>query len=457
MGLAIDTATASVGECSINGMEVTCTIGDLAVDAEETVTITVSPAPVEISTDIDNTASVSGNQADPVPGNDSATATTTVTPPESDMMVTIVATPASPSVGETVTYDITIMNGGPSDNLDVDLSITLPAMGTFVSATSSQGTCSAPLKGFVDCIIGDMLSGATVTVEVVFTAPDEAVSMALSAVVAGSVADPAASNNTASEAVSIVDVVDLVIQGNSEGAGAFGWLELLVLVTGIVALRRMRPAWLAVPCLFAAALALTLMPAGSALAQGTWYVHGGIGQTDLDYSAADLTSDLSSLGWTISDPIVDSDEFAWKIMAGFAFNSNVAVEGGYVNLGEVMTQYRASVAPSEIDDILSDTYAIHPYQGDGWVLAGVVTWPVNPDKFSVNLKLGAFRWESETDVRVIQGGTGSVSGSDSGTDTMFGVGIEWQLDPMWSLTAEWERYKMNEWLDVPFIGVKVRF
>jgi uncharacterized repeat protein (TIGR01451 family) len=457
MELAIDTATSTAGECAINGMQVTCTIGDLAVEAEETVTITVSPAPVEISTDIDNTASVSGNQADPVPGNDSATATTTVTPPESDMMVTIIATPTSPSVGETVTYDITIMNGGPSDNLDVDLSITLPTMGAFVSATSSQGTCSAPLKGFVDCIVGDMLSGATVTVQVVFTAPDEAVSMALTAVVAGSVTDPAGSNNTASEAVSIVDVVDLVIQGNSKGAGAFGWLELLVVITGIVALRRVRPARLAVPCLFAAALALTLMPASNAVAQGTWYVQGGIGQTDLDYSAADLTSDLSNLGWTISDPIVDSDEFAWKIMAGFAFNSTVAVEGGYVNLGEVMTQYRASVAPSEIDDILSDTYAIHPYQGDGWVVAGVVTWPVNPDKFSVNLKLGAFRWESETDVRVIQGGTGSVSGSDSGTDTMFGVGVEWKLDPMWSLTAEWERYKMNEWLDVPFIGVKVRF
>lgn len=457
MELAIDSATSTVGSCTVNGMQVTCSIGDLAVDAEETVTITTSPAPVMGSTDIDNTVSVTGNQVDPVPGNDSATATTTLNLPLSDMMVTIAATPASPSVGETVTYDITIMNGGPSHNLSVDLSLTLPTMGTFQSATISQGKCTAPVEGVIDCFIGDMLAGETVTAQVVFTAPNESASMGLSAFVSGSVFDPEGTNNTATEAVSVIDQVDLVIQGNSKGAGAFGWLGMLVLVVAAIALRHLRTAKIAIPCLLAAVTALTLVPAGSAVAQGNWYVQGGIGQTDLDYSAADLTSDLSNLGWTISDPIVDSDELAWKIMAGFAFNDTIAVEAGYVNLGEVMTQFGASVAPTEIDDILSDTYAIHPYQGDGWVVAGVVTWPVNPDAFSLNFKLGAFRWESETDVRVIQGGTGSVSGSDSGTDTMFSVGIEWKIDAMWSLTAEWERYKMNEWLDVPFIGVKVAF
>jgi uncharacterized repeat protein (TIGR01451 family) len=450
--------TIIAADCAINGMQTICPIGDLAVEASQTVTIEASATmPVEVSTDIDNTATVSGNQIDPVPGNNSATATTTLTPPESDMMVTIVATPASPSIGETVTYDITVMNGGPSHNANVELLITLPPMGIFQSAISSQGTCSEPEKGFIACAIGDMLADAPVTVQVVFTAPDEAVSMALNAFVSGSVTDPAGGNNTANEAVSVVDVVDLVIQGKSKGTGSFGWLEMLLLAAAIVTMRRIRAMKLAVPCLLAAALALTLVPANNALAQGTWYVQGGIGQIDLDYSASDLTSDLSNLGWTISDPIVDSDELAWKILGGFAFNNYVAVEAGYVNLGEVMTQYSATVAPNEIDDILGDTYSIHPYQGDGWVFAGVVTWPVNPDKFSVNLKAGAFRWESETDVRVIQGGTGSVSGDDSGIDTMLGVGIEWKINPMWSLTVEWERYKMNEWLDVPFIGVKASF
>ncbi len=457
MELVIDDATATVGSCTVNGMQVTCTIGDLAVDAEETVTITVSPDPVQASTDVDNTATVAGSEVDPIPANNSSTTTTTVTPPESDMMVTVVATPTSPMVGETVTYDITIMNGGPSHNRSVDMSITVPTMGSCQSATISQGTCSAPSKGVISCTIGDMLSGATVTAQAVCTAPDVAGSMVMSASVSGSVGDPTATNNTDSANVSVIDVVDLVIQGKSKGSGAIGWLELLFVVAAVIALRNMRVARVAGPCVVAIAAAMMLIPAGNAAAQGDMYVHVAFGQADLDYSASDLSSDLSNLGWTISDPIVDSEKEAWKVLGGFAFNEYTAVEGGYVSLGEVMTQFSATVAPTEIDSILADTYSVHPLQGDGWLVAGVLTWPVNPDKISLNFKLGAFTWESRTDVRVIQGGSGSVSDKDTGTDAMYGVGMDWKVNPTWALTVEWERYRMNEWLDVPFIGVKAYF
>ncbi len=453
----IDDATATVGDCMVNGMQVTCTIGALAVDAEETVTITVLPEPVQASTDVDNTATVTGNEIDPIPANNSSTETTTVTPPESDMMVTVIATPDTPSVGETVTFDITVMNGGPSHNLGVDMLVKLPMVGTCQNATISQGTCSMPGSASISCMIGDMLSGATVTAEVVCTAPDEAVSMVLGAFTSGSVADPAGSNNSDNVAVSVIDVIDIVIQGTSKGTGAVGWLELLFIVAAVIALRSVRTAKRAVPCALAAVAALMLVPAGNALAQGELYVHGAFGQTELDYSASDLTSDLSSFGWTISNPIVDSEKESWKILAGFAFNENTALEAGYVSLGEVTTQFGATVAPTAIDDILSDTYSVHPYQGDGWVVAGVVTWPANPDKVSLYMKLGAFAWESKTDVRVIQGGSGSVSGTESGTDGMYGFGVEWKVNPTFAVTAEWERYKMNEWLDVPFVGVKVYF
>jgi uncharacterized repeat protein (TIGR01451 family) len=456
MGLTIDDATSSGGDCAVNGMQVGCLIGGLAVDAEETVTINVSPEPVEVSTDFDNTAIVSGNEEDPIAGNNAATVTTTVTPPESDMMVMVNATPVSPSVGETVTYDITITNGGPSHNNGVTLSITLPTMGTFQDVLVSQGTCSGPVKGNINCTIGDMPSGAVVTAEVVFTAPDEAASMALSASVTGSVTDPTGDNNTHGDAASVVASVDLVIQGKSKG-GAFGWLELLLLALAVAAFRALRTSRYAAPCLLVAAMALMLAPASDAQAQGQWYVQGAVGKLDLDYSASDLTNDLSNLGWTITSPVVDSDDTAWKVVGGFAFNEYFAVEAGYVSLGEVMTQFSATVDPGEIDDILADTYAVHPYQGDGVVVAGVISWPISPDRFSVNLKGGVFAWKSETDVRVIQGGTGSVSGEDDGTSGMYGLGVEWKINPTWALTADWERYKMNQWLDVPMIGLKIYF
>ena len=463
-GVTFESSTPGTDTCSESAGVVTCNLGDLVLDDSATVTIVVTPAVVAEPTVITNNATVTANEVDPTPANNDVSEITTVNAPVSDMMVTVVATPTNPSVGETVTYDITVMNGGPSDNLGINMIVTLPDAGDCprgsgfdLDVTVSQGSWQFIKSGELSFDIGDMLAGATVTAQVVCTAPDEAVSLVMSASVSGSVGDPVGTNNTDSASVTVIDTVDIVIQGKSEGTGAVGWLELLFVTAAVMALRSLRTARHAVPCLIAAVAALMLVPAGSAVAQGDFYVQGAFGQTDLDYSASDLTSDLSSFGWTIRDPVVDSDEAAWKIMGGFTINQHAAVEIGYVNLGEVMTQFGATVAPTEIDDILSDTYSIHPYQGDGWVLAGVVTWPVDPDKFSVNIKLGAFNWESKTDVRVIQGGSGSVSGEDRGTDGMYSFGIEWKLNPSFALTAEWERYKMNEWLDVPFIGVKVSF
>ena len=138
-------------------------------------------------------------------------------------------------------------------------------------------------------------------------------------------------------------------------------------------------------------------------------------------------------------------------------NDWFAIEAGYADLGEVITRFGATVAPTQIDPLLNDTLSIHPYQGDGWFAAGVGRWAFVPDRFFAVGRAGLFIWESETDVRVIQGGTGSVASDDNGTDFMFGIGVEWQFNNQWSLTADWERYKLNEWLDVPSIGIRFRF
>ena len=156
-------------------------------------------------------------------------------------------------------------------------------------------------------------------------------------------------------------------------------------------------------------------------------------------------------GPRISVPWVAKSESLQSLNEFFAF------EVGYADLGKVVTQYSTSISPNDIDAILDDTYSVHPYQGDGWFGAVVLKWPVNPDVITLHVRTGAFSWKSDLDVRVISGGTGSVNGSKSGTDFMYGFGLEWHIDPAWSLVAEWERYELNEWLDVPSIGVKMSF
>ena len=290
---------------------------------------------------------------------------------------------------------------------------------------------------------------------IVVTAPSEPATITLTATVAADVADPVMDNNTDSEGVSVIDQIDLVIQGTSEGSGSIGWPTLLLLIAAATFAATRRHAR-AVGLIGIISIGL-ILPVGEVQAGDDWYLGASIGEADLDYSVGELQQDLASLGWTISDASVNSSGTAWKAYGGFALNEFFAFEVGYADLGKVVTQYSTSISPNDIDAILDDTYSVHPYQGDGWFGAVVLKWPVNPDVITLHVRTGAFSWKSDLDVRVISGGTGSVNGSKSGTDFMYGFGLEWHIDPAWSLVAEWERYELNEWLDVPSSGVKMSF
>jgi len=459
--VTFDSATPSAGDCDQVATlgEVECRLGSLASGNNMTVTIVVTPDTVEAATSITNTVTVSATEEDPNLENNTAAASSTVNPPGSDMSVSISSSSGSPMVGEPVTFNMTVTNNGPSDNTGVVVTVTLPASGTFVSGTIGQGACEIS-KGLLVCTIGDMASGATVSGTIVVTAPSEPATLTLTATTTADVADPVMDNNTDSEAVTVIDVVDLVIQGTSEGSGSIGWPTLLLLIAAatLAALRNRKSLTYARTLGLAGILATGLMlPVGQVQAQSDWYLGASIGDIDLDYDAGDLQQDLANLGWTISNASVDSSGTAWKAYGGFELNKFVAFEIGYADLGKVVTQYNTSVSPNDIDEILSDTYSVHPYQGDGWFGAAVLRWPVNPDVITLHARVGAFSWNSDIDVRVISGGTGSVTGDDSGTDMMYGFGGEWHINPAWSLVVEWERYEMNEWLDVPSIGVKFSF
>jgi len=462
--VTFDTATPSTGDCDqmATAGEVTCRLGSLASGNNMTVTVVVTPEPVTEPTGITNTVAVSATEEDPNLENNTASAFSTVNPPGADMSVST-SSSGSPMVGEPITFNMTVTNNGPSDNTNVVVTVTLPAAGTFVSGAIDQGSCDIS-KGLLICTIGDMAAGAVVNASIVVTAPSEPMTLTLIATITADVADPVAENNTDSEDVTVIDVIDLVIQGTSEGSGSIGWPTLLLLtaaaMVNAVRNRKSRNAIRA----HARAVGLVgiisiglMLPAGEVQAGDDWYLGTSIGEADLDYSAGELQQDLSSLGWTINDVSVNSSGTAWKAYGGFALNKFFAFEVGYADLGKVVTQYSTSISPNDIDAILDDTYSVHPYQGDGWFGVVVLKWPVNPDVITLHARTGAFSWKSDLDVRVISGGTGSVTGDDSGTDMMWGVGMEWHINPAWSLVAEWERYELNEWLDVPSIGVKFSF
>lgn len=104
-------ATPSVGKCEEKGTHVRCELGKLAKDATATVTIVVRPTKTGT---IDNTATVDSAETDPVPVNDSATASTRVTAASTcrGVPATIVGTPGSDRLFGTGRPDVIAALGG---------------------------------------------------------------------------------------------------------------------------------------------------------------------------------------------------------------------------------------------------------------------------------------------------------------------------------------------------------
>ncbi len=157
-------AGSSSAACSAGGATVTCTIGTLAPSATGSVTIVVDVDPgLAQDTSLLNTATISGNENDPVPTNDTSQVTTDVNRTvqlnveKSDLADPVVA-------GTNVTYTLRLENLGPSIETNAVLTDPLPAGLTFVSVADAA-TC-ANVGNVVTCTIGTMMPGDVFTTTV---------------------------------------------------------------------------------------------------------------------------------------------------------------------------------------------------------------------------------------------------------------------------------------------------
>lgn len=142
------------------------------------------------------------DQFDPVTANNSASITVT---PTADLAVTKTVNNASPLVGATVSFTITLRNNGPSTATNVAGTDLLPAGLSFVSASPSQGSYASVTGAWA---VGTMASGATATL-VVHAGVTAAGPKTNTVTVAASETDPALGNNTAS--ATVTQVADLAV------------------------------------------------------------------------------------------------------------------------------------------------------------------------------------------------------------------------------------------------------
>jgi OOP family OmpA-OmpF porin len=156
---------------------------------------------------------------------------------------------------------------------------------------------------------------------------------------------------------------------------------------------------------------------------GCWYVGAGVGQ-----SRATIDGIAPYAGATAQSN--DDHDTGWKIFAGYQWNPNFAIEGGWVDLGSVNKTFSDPTGSASYD-----------LDQQGVFLDAVGILPLN-ESFSLFAKAGGIYTDSSLGVTT-SGTAVSTVGPDSDKNKLnftAGLGAQYDFTRTFGVRAEWERY-----------------
>ena len=187
-----------------------------------------------------------------------------------------------------------------------------------------------------------------------------------------------------------------------------------------------------------------------------WYVGGNIGKSRTKIDDDKIISQLQAAG--LPSSISDSDrDTAFKLLGGYKFNKNFAVEGGYFDLGQF--SYTATTIPPALAGTLSGNARI-----SGLNIDAVGFLPIT-EKFSAFARLGL----NYAQVKDSFSSTGSVatpsdpSPSKDSANYKFGLGVQYDFTESLGMRVEAERYRIDDAIgnkgdvDMYSLGLVYRF
>lgn len=191
-------------------------------------------------------------------------------------------------------------------------------------------------------------------------------------------------------------------------------------------------------------MGLVFLAASSACNAADFYVGGSFGQSEVeDYS--DYASNYDDGSFTAAD--FDDSDTALRLFVGADLNPNVAVELGYVDLGEASTDATSDgccfYAPGPVS---------HSLTADGIDLSILGKVPVG-ESGALGARLGLLKWDGE---EKLSDSTGSLSGSDDGTDLFFGLGGQYNFSEQVGLRGEYVMYKLDDF-DINVLSLALTF
>ena len=226
-GVTLVSATSAGGICTLAGSTVTCNLNNLLPGGTELVTLVTQPG---VAGALYNVMSVSANETDLNPVDNSATATVTVNP-AADVGVSIVPRPNPVYAGTNLNYAVTISNQGPSAATGLMLTDVLPSGVSLVSATTTSGTCTTTGSTFT-CAMNDLSAGSDALVTLM-TRPSVAGPLVNTLRVGANETDLNPANNSATTTVTVNPLP------HNSGGGALEPWSLLALL-GAKLRRRLR-------------------------------------------------------------------------------------------------------------------------------------------------------------------------------------------------------------------------
>jgi uncharacterized repeat protein (TIGR01451 family) len=199
---------------------ITCNAtGTLAVNSTGTFTLVLQVnAGTPSGTNITDTATATATNIVPNLTTNTASATVVVANANSaDMAIVKTATPNPVTEGTPLTYSLAVTNNGPASATNVTVTDTLPSTVTYLSSTSTVGTCSEA-GGIVTCLLGTMANAGTATITVL-TIPGQPGVISNTATVTADQTDPNLANNTSTQNEIVVAPTTITLRSFSARYG----------------------------------------------------------------------------------------------------------------------------------------------------------------------------------------------------------------------------------------------
>jgi uncharacterized repeat protein (TIGR01451 family) len=170
----------------------------LPAGADYTVHLTAQTSETECSV-YNNTATLTTTNA----GNPNPASATESCAFHVDLSITKTGSPATQELnaGSKITWTMVVTNNGPDTDTGVKITDPMPAGNTYVSSSTTQGTCTG--GAILTCNIGTMAAGATVTITLV-TTPSAVGTQTNTVSVVGDRPETNTANNTATASVQVV-------------------------------------------------------------------------------------------------------------------------------------------------------------------------------------------------------------------------------------------------------------